>query len=63
VQGLGALRLLAAVMSSTDALLVTLSESVSYDIPKSLNVALAEAQETWQSLVVMQVSASVAVFN
>jgi len=53
VQGLGALRLLAAVMSSTDALLVTLSESVSYDIPKSLNVALAEAQETWQSLVVI----------
>lgn len=46
VQGLGAAGLLSAVMSTTDALLVALSASVSHDIPKSIGFDLSERQET-----------------
>ncbi|WP_129113480.1 sodium:solute symporter family protein [Halegenticoccus tardaugens] len=46
VQGLGAAGLLAAVMSTTDALLVALSASVSHDLPRIFDVDLTERQET-----------------
>jgi Na+/proline symporter len=46
VQGLGAAGLLSAVMSTTDALLVALSASISHDIPHSLDIELSERQET-----------------
>ncbi|MFC7157172.1 sodium:solute symporter [Halomarina halobia] len=46
VQGLGAAGLLSAVMSTTDALLVALSASVSHDIPQSLGFDLDERRET-----------------
>ncbi|KYH24518.1 cation/acetate symporter ActP [Halalkalicoccus paucihalophilus] len=45
VQGLGAAGLLAAIMSTTDALLVALSASISHDIPKTLEWDLSERQE------------------
>lgn len=60
VQGLGAAGLLAAVMSSTDALLVALSASVSHDIPETLNMGLSERQETIMGTVVIWVGAFVA---
>jgi SSS family transporter len=45
VQGLGAAGLLAAVMSTTDALLVALSASISHDIPQTLEWDLSDRQE------------------
>lgn len=45
VQGLGAAALLAAVMSSTDALLIALSAALSRDIPESLGMDLSEQLE------------------
>lgn len=45
VQGLGAAGLLAAIMSTTDALLVALSASISHDIPKTFEIDLSERQE------------------
>jgi len=66
VQGLGAAGLLAAVMSSTDALLVALSASVSHDIPNSLNMNPSEKMETRLGSVIVWVgalSAGVVAFN
>ncbi|WP_254525710.1 sodium:solute symporter family protein [Natrinema caseinilyticum] len=66
MQGLGAAGLLSAVMSTTDALLVALSASVSHDIPKSLNVDLSERQETLLGVGVMWtgvIVAAVVAFN
>lgn len=57
VQGLGAAGLLAAVMSTTDALLVAISASVSHDLPRTLDIDLNERQETWLGVTVMWVSA------
>ncbi|ELY37755.1 sodium/panthothenate symporter [Natronorubrum tibetense GA33] len=62
VQGLGAAGLLAAVMSSTDALLVALSASVSHDIPESLDVGLTEQQETRLGTLVIWVGAFAAAY-
>lgn len=45
VQGVGAAGLLAAIMSTTDALLVALSASVSHDIPRTIDRELTERQE------------------
>lgn len=45
VQGLGAAGLLAAIMSTTDALLVALSASISHDLPETLEWELSERQE------------------
>jgi Na+/proline symporter len=66
VQGLGAAGLLAAVMSSTDALLVALSASVSHDIPNALDMEFSEKTETRIGSVVVWVgalSAGVIAFN
>jgi len=46
LQGLGAGALLAAVMSTTDALLIALSASLSHDIPETLGWELGSRQET-----------------
>ena len=46
VQGLGAAGLLAAVMSTTDALLVALSASISHDIPQIFDLEITDRQET-----------------
>ncbi|SEH18081.1 Na+(or H+)/acetate symporter ActP [Natronorubrum sediminis] len=62
VQGIGAAGLLAAVMSSTDALLVALSASVSHDIPESLDMGLTEKQETRFGTVVIWVGALAAAY-
>lgn len=45
IQGLGAAGLLAAIMSTTDALLVALSASISHDIPETLDWGLSDRQE------------------
>jgi Na+/proline symporter len=45
VQGLGAAGLLAAIMSTTDALLVALSASISHDIPETLDWDLGDRRE------------------
>lgn len=57
LQGLGAAGLLAAVMSTTDALLVALSASVSHDLPKTLNLELTDRQETWLGTAVIWIGA------
>jgi Na+/proline symporter len=66
VQGLGAAGLLSAVMSTTDALLVALSASVSHDLPKSIGVDLDERQETLMATVITwagALTAAVVAFN
>ncbi|WP_336346067.1 sodium:solute symporter family protein [Halalkalicoccus ordinarius] len=45
VQGLGAAALLAAIMSTTDALLIALSASLSHDIPETMGWGLSNRQE------------------
>lgn len=62
LQGLGAAGLLAAVMSTTDALLVALSASVSHDLPNALNIDLSGRQETWLGSGVIWVGALTATF-
>lgn len=60
VQGLGAAGLLSAVMSTTDALLVALSASISHDIPRSLNIDMSESQETRLGSIITWLGALVA---
>jgi Na+/proline symporter len=62
LQGLGAAGLLAAVMSTTDALLVALSASVSHDLPNSLGIDLSDGQETWLGTGVIWAGALTAMF-
>ena len=62
VQGLGAAGLLAAVMSTTDALLVAMSASVSHDIPQIFDMDLTERQETILGVAVIWIGAGSAMF-
>ncbi|MCH7660980.1 MAG: sodium:solute symporter family protein [Euryarchaeota archaeon] len=57
VQGIGAAGLLAAIMSTTDALLVALSASISHDIPETLDMELSEERELLIGQVVIWVGA------
>lgn len=58
IQGLGAAGLLAAVMSTTDALLVALSASISHDLPQIFDMDLSERQETWLGVAVIWLGAA-----
>lgn len=62
IQGFGAAALLAAVMSTTDALLIALSASVSHDIPNGLEYELTNRQETLLGIATMWVGAGLAAF-
>lgn len=57
VQGFGAAALFAAVMSTTDALLIALSASLSHDIPETLGMDLDEQKETWLGALIIWVGA------
>jgi len=60
IQGLGAAALLAAAMSTTDALLLAMSASVSHDLPQTLDMNLSERQETWLGTATMWIGGSIA---
>jgi Na+/proline symporter len=60
IQGLGAAALLAAAMSTTDALLLAMSASVSHDLPQTLDMDLSERQETWLGTATMWIGGLIA---
>jgi Na+/proline symporter len=52
IQGFGAAALFAAVMSTTDALLIALSASLGHDIPETMGIDLDERKETWLGAII-----------